>query len=159
MKRRLHRLESLYVKDPVCFVTACTHQRQRLLDNHATHDMFLTFCRMGAESGCYVGRYVLMPDHLHLFVAISPVAAVSDRRGQPLSHWVKALKGKLSAHWRTRSISAPHWQKGFFDHVLRSSESYSEKWRYVLANPVRAGLTQVTEEWPYAGEVHRLEVT
>jgi hypothetical protein len=27
-----------------------------------------------------------------------------------------------------------------FEHVLRSSESYTEKWNYVLDNPVRAGL-------------------
>jgi len=37
----------------------------------------------------------------------------------------------------------PHWQDGFFDHLLRSDESYGEKWNYVLQNPVRAGLVSV----------------
>ena len=45
------------------------------------------------------------------------------------------------------------WQPGFFDHVLRSEESYVEKWQYVLENPVRAGLVKELEQWPYQGEI------
>ena len=57
----------------------------------------------------------------------------------------------------TPGIPAPHWQKGFFDHVLRSDESYAQKWEYVRDNPVRAGLVKKWEDWPYWGEVWRLE--
>jgi hypothetical protein len=39
------------------------------------------------------------------------------------------------------------------DHLLRSDESYAEKWNYVRENPVRAGLAQSAEDWPYAGEI------
>jgi hypothetical protein len=58
-----------------------------------------------------------------------------------------------------RSLSAgidtprPHWQPGFFDHLLRHSESYAEKWNYVHQNPVRAGLTERAEDWKFQGEV------
>ena len=48
---------------------------------------------------------------------------------------------------------APLWQAEFFDHVLRSGESRSEKWNYVRENPVRAGLVAKAEEWPYAGSI------
>ena len=48
-------------------------------------------------------------------------------------------------------IQKPHWQEGFFDHVLRSAESYAQKW--VRMNPVRAGLCREPEEWPYQGEI------
>jgi hypothetical protein len=48
------------------------------------------------------------------------------------------------------------WQREFFDHVLRSSESYAEKWNYVRDNPVRAGLATVADEWKHAGELERL---
>jgi len=48
------------------------------------------------------------------------------------------------------------WQREFFDHVLRSSESYAEKWNYVFDNPVRAGLVTTADNWPYAGEVEML---
>ncbi len=42
------------------------------------------------------------------------------------------------------------WQKGSFDHRIRSYEHYLEKRDYVLMNPVRAGLVSKTSEWPYA---------
>ena len=54
-------------------------------------------------------------------------------------------------------ISAPHWQKGFFDHVLRSHESASQKWEYVKNNPVRHGYVACAEDWPYQGELNILE--
>jgi hypothetical protein len=45
------------------------------------------------------------------------------------------------------------WEEGFFDHVLRSDESYSQKWNYVRENPVRAGLVKSVEDWPCQGEI------
>ncbi len=87
-----------------------------------------------------------MPDHVHLFVCIPP--------GQMgLSLWIKSLKNSMSKHWRGLKIPAPHWQKGFFDHVIRSNESHAEKWKYVQDNPVRAGLVQRAEDWRYAGQI------
>ena len=62
-----------------------------------------------------------------------------------------------------RSLSAgiggdpPYWQPGYFDHVLRHGESYSQKWRYVCENPVRAGLVEQAVDWPYQGEILDLE--
>ena len=47
-------------------------------------------------------------------------------------------------------------QEGFFDHLLRSSESYAQKWDYVRMNPVRAQLSKVPEGWPYQGEIVRI---
>ncbi len=91
-----------------------------------------------------------MPDHFHAFVAL-------DERELTLASWMKSLKNALSNTLRSMDVAAPHWQKGFFDHVLRSSESYSEKWNYVRENPVRAGLVDAWENWPYRGQVFPLE--
>jgi len=102
------------------------------------------------DRGAWVGRYVLMPDHLHLFVVLE-----DDR--MRLSAWIGSLKKAVSKILRAREEASPHWQKGFFDHVMRGSESYSEKWDYVRANPVRAGLVAQAEDWPYSGEIHELE--
>jgi hypothetical protein len=49
------------------------------------------------------------------------------------------------------------WQPGFFDHVLRSDESYSQKWNYVRENPLRAGLARTADDWPFQGEICRIE--
>ena len=134
------------------FITACTHNRARLLANAEINDAFLHFCIAAKNRGIFVGRYVIMPDHLHLFAAFS----LNSMGG--LSEWTKSLKNSLSRTLRANGIRAPHWQKGFFDHILRSEESYSEKWAYVLLNPVRAGLVDDANDWPYQGEVHPLRL-
>jgi len=56
-----------------------------------------------------------------------------------------------------RCPKARFWQPGFFDHVLRSDESYAEKWNYVRDNPVRAGLVKAADDWPYQGEIVVIE--
>ena len=53
-------------------------------------------------------------------------------------------------------IQKPHWQEDFFDHLLRSHESYAEKWNYSRYNPVRAGLVKTAEQWSYEGEIGRI---
>ena len=69
---------------------------------------------------------------------------------------MKSLKNTISKTL-SENGAPPHWQKTFFDHLLQSSESYSEKWNYVRENPVRAGLVASTEDWPYLGEIFALE--
>lgn len=70
---------------------------------------------------------------------------------------MKSLKRALSEALRPAKVSPPYWQKGFFDHVLRSGESYREKWDYVRENPVRAKLVDRAESWRYLGEIFPLE--
>ena len=57
----------------------------------------------------------------------------------------------------TSSALLEIWERGFFDHVIRNEESYARKWEYVRQNPVRAGLVKFTEDWPYQGEVVRID--
>lgn len=147
---RLHRLEWAFAREPVYFVTACSADRQRILATEAIHRTFILFATNGSKHGAFVGRYVIMPDHFHLFVAL-------DSEKITLSAWVKAFKNHISKELRKQGQPAPHWQRGFFDHVLRSEESYDEKWRYVFQNPVRAKLVGGTADWPYQGEINTLE--
>jgi hypothetical protein len=49
------------------------------------------------------------------------------------------------------------WQREYFDHVLRSGESYAQKWDYVRENPVRAGLVTSWDHWRYVGRVESWE--
>jgi REP element-mobilizing transposase RayT len=121
---RLKRLKWVYKDSPVYFLTLNAHNRKHLLANREMHQAFRNFCERAAEYGVSVGRYVLMPDHIHLFAAFGPGAL-------ELSRWVKSLKNSLSKCLRGLGVPAPHWQKDFFDHLLRAAESYSEKWEYV----------------------------
>ena len=78
-------------------------------------------------------------------------------QGVRLEQWVATLRTVLGKHLLRLGEQKPHWQEGFFDHVLRSSESYGEKWEYVRMNPVRAGLCATPEDWPYQGEIVPLQ--
>jgi putative transposase len=150
MVERLSRLQHIYSHHPIYFITACTAARRELLASPAIHDAFRQFGKKGAESGALIGDYVLMPDHVHLFVSI-------DARQRCLSAWIKALKGSMSAELKRSGHAPPFWQKGFFDHILRSGDSYSAKWEYVRSNPIRGGLVAQCKEWPYAGRIFDLE--
>jgi REP element-mobilizing transposase RayT len=133
------------------FVTFNTARRLRALTHPEIHDAFRAFClRALEEHDVAVGRYVIMPDHIHLFVALPP-------EGITLSKWVQSIKSVLGKSLLPIGFQKPHWQEGFFDHLLRSSESYGEKWEYVRTNPVRAGLCEGPEQWPYEGEIVRIQ--
>jgi putative transposase len=150
MPERLRRLGDLQERWPIYFVTACTARRRNLLANEFVHSAFRSFGESGSTAGAWIGNYILMPDHFHVFVVI-------DDRETTLSAWMKALKGTLSSKLREHASLPPFWQKGFFDHVLRSSDSYSGKWAYVRENAMRAGLVPCAEEWPYIGRIFDLE--
>ena len=44
-------------------------------------------------------------------------------------------------------------REAFSTTLLRSDESYAQKWNYVRENPVRAGLVSKAGDWPYSGEI------
>jgi putative transposase len=146
---RLKRLDETYSDHPVYFVTACTFERRRLLDRESVLRAVLEYGEHGPEHGSWLGSFVLMPDHLHAFVAL-------DAERCRLSLWVSGMKAVVARVLKSEGLEGPYWQKGFFDHVLRGSESASEKWAYVRNNPVRAELVQRAEDWPYWGQVHLL---
>ncbi len=97
--------------------------------------------------GWAVGRYVIMPDHVHFFCRPEPGARKLSEFIGAWKSWtsrrINALGGPRSA---TPATAIALWQREFFDHLLRSNESYSEKWNYVFDNPVRAGLVSKAQE-------------
>jgi REP element-mobilizing transposase RayT len=92
-----------------------------------------------------VGRYVIMPDHVHLF------CTPGTNPPTPLAQWI--------TYWK-RLVAFRHgqtfWQKNYWDTQLRHHESYAQKWEYVRTNPVRAGLCGTPDDWPLQGELNVL---
>ncbi len=127
-------------------MTFCTHHRVPRLARDEIHAAFIQFAkRASRDFTVAVGRYVIMPDHVHLFVCGGPDFV--------LGRWIGTLKQILAKADGFSATKAQIWQEGFFDHVLRSDESYAQKWNYVHENPVRAGLVGCANEWPYQGEI------
>ncbi|HEY5550938.1 MAG TPA: transposase [Opitutaceae bacterium] len=139
--KRLRRLTHVWAGDRFAryFLTACTANRAKVLANADYHERFRAFLLSSpSRYGWHPLRYLVMLDHIHLL-------AVSAGQSS-LGEWMKALKAITGQR-------VVRWQPGYFDHVLRSEESESEKWLYVEENPVRARLVKRAEDWPFAGEI------
>jgi putative transposase len=131
----------------IVFLTVCTAARQPILACQDVAELLLT-C-WSDKPAWIVGRYVIMPDHVHLFCA--PAAFP----GRPLIQWVRYWKSCAARAW-PRPGEQPVWQRDCWDTQLRRGDSYAAKWEYVLANPVRAGLARHAADWPYQGELNAL---
>ena len=143
------RLDVLYIRDPLYFVTCCAYRRRTILANTTFHDAFIVFAeRAQLEFGIVIGRYVILPDHLHFFISLG--------EDKSLAQWIGTFKRTVGKVVKRTDSDDPIWQRGFFDHVMRSADSYSQKWDYVRQNPVRVGLAKTAEEWPYSGEIVRI---
>ena len=128
----------------VVMVTVCTRHRVPWLAVGNVHELLTDVWRNAAA--WLTGRYVIMPDHIHLF-------ASPNGREIDLERWVKYWKSQYS---KRDSDPTHEWQSGQWDTRLRTGQRYSEKWEYVRNNPVRHGLVKVAEEWPYQGEIFEL---
>ena len=128
----------------IIFLTICTEKRVPWLATEFNHALFRSVCLQA--TAWRVGRYVLMPDHLHCFASPGDVDL-------SLENWVQYVKSQFRKKHPDKSI---HWQTDHWDTRLRKGDSYDEKWQYVLPNPVRAGLVECAAEWPYQGELFLL---
>ena len=88
-----------------------------------------------------------MPDHLHLVIE-----GLSDH--SDLRRCVKVAKQRVAFVFRTQFAIPLAWQQGYWERVLRSNEDTNTVVRYVLDNPVRAGLVEKAEDHPFSGAMY-----
>ena len=137
----------LGVRPVIIFLTVCTKEKKQILARREIHELLRDVWK--ETEGWLVGRYVIMPDHVHLFCA---------PRGEDvpsLEEWVRFWKARATRRWPYPE-ERPLWQRSFWDTQLRRLDKYDEKWDYVRYNPVRKGLVQDPEEWPYQGVMNVL---
>ena len=86
--------------------------------------------------------YVIMPDHIHWLFQLGQY--------QDLNSLINQFKGYTSLMInRANGITeAKTWQRGFHDHALRKEEDVKSIARYVIANPLRAGLVKNIGDYP-----------
>lgn len=145
------RLPHLQKDDHPLFVTFATKRRWKL--PAAARDVVFECCLKENGSKFDLHAAVVMPDHVHLIY--SPLRR-EDGWNFSLPEIMKAIKGPPA--WRINHMlgrTGPVWQEEFFDHVLRSNESLTERVEYVCENPLRAGLTRFESEyrWLWKGKI------
>ena len=147
-KRPVHLTPNERHNTPIIiFVTVCTKNRKKILADPAIHHCLKETWQ--TKTSWIVGKYVIMPDHIHLF------CAPGNLNFSAVAEWVKFWKSHSARFWPYRNQS-PVWQRECWETQLRRHESYAAKWAYVEANPVRAGLVQRAKDWLYKGELNKL---
>lgn len=85
--------------------------------------------------------WVLMPDHWHGLVQLGE---------EPLGGVINRLKAGVTRALRShRIVEGTVWDRGFHDHALRANEDVRNAARYLVANPLRAGLASRALDYPY----------
>ena len=126
------------------FLTLCTDRRSRpftLID--VVSPVLAQFRQSASLQQFATVAYCFMPDHVHwLCVALSERA--------DLQRFVADAKQRSGYHF-ARSTGRRLWQRGFYEHVVRDGEQTLAVVRYILANPIRAGLAHTLGEYPFSG--------
>ncbi len=86
--------------------------------------------------------WVIMPNHVH--VILRPRVELPD-----LTRWLKGRTSRIANRILGRTGS-PFWQDESFDHWIRSVEELHQLIQYVEGNPVKAGLVQTPDQWPWS---------
>jgi putative transposase len=122
------------------FVTVCCEPRGTgQLCHPAVSYPLLESVRFYHEHGRWFSRlFLLMPDHVHALLAFPP----DEKMSEVMRNWKNYTARKYGIVW----------QRNFFDHRLRSDESWTEKAAYIRKNPVRAGLISAGASWPHIYE-------
>jgi len=92
----------------------------------------------GAETMCFV----VMPDHVHWLMQLRPHGVLT-----PVISGVKSSSARGINRYLGRS--GPIWQTGYHDHALRREENVRDAARYIVANPLRAGLVKSVSQYPH----------
>ncbi len=90
-----------------------------------------------------------MPDHVHFFCAPKKEVGVITDLSKFIGTW-KSITTRGA--WKI-GYEGAIWQKEFVDSLMRSDESYDEKWEYVARNAVHHEKTEKPEEWLYQGDI------
>ena len=126
------------------FITASTYLKQHLLQSECTALLFIDVLYHYRGQDKYLLReFVVMPDHFHLL--ITPGLQVTLERA------MQFIKGAYSYRVK-RELGLPgeRWQTSFHDRRVRDAAEYQSFRTYIHQNPVRRGLVENAEQYPYS---------
>ena len=127
------------------FVTFSCYHRQPKMTNPAICALFLEILEQTRRKfSLWVYGYVVMPEHIHLLLGEPDCGTLADA--------IHRLK--LSSAKRSPAEAGQFWQKRYYDRNIRSASDFTEKLRYIHRNPVKRGLCERPEDWPWSSFRH-----
>ena len=143
------RLEDVdYSQDRTYLITFCVADRiPTFADSHIA-SIATKQLRYFRDTGLYyLYGYAVMPDHVHVVMRLHKI-------GVHLSKVVGTLRAAITIRVRKR-IAGFEWQRGYHEQIIHGANECRETVDYVLANPFRAGLVAVEEQYEHSGIVDR----
>ncbi|MFJ3367818.1 REP-associated tyrosine transposase [Pseudomonas sp. NPDC086251] len=138
-----HRLRTGRHSEPgrIYLLTAVTSERKLIFKDWRMGRLLVHEFRRAQEAGNATSiAWVIMPDHFHWLVEL---------HNGDLPKLMQATKSRCARLInQQRGISEPVWQKGYFDRALRYEEDLKAMARYIVANPLRAGLVEHIGDYP-----------
>ena len=124
------------------FITASTFQRNPLFRKEPMAWLFVeVLFHYRDEKNYLLHEFVLMPDHFHLL--LSPMLS--------LERSLQLIKGGFSYRAKREvEHSGEIWQPSYYDRRVRDIEDYSNFKYYIRRNPVKRGLAETPEQYPYS---------
>ena len=132
-----HDVPDWLTNDATFFITInCAVRGVNQLATHGISDVLRETMVARVTQSQWFPRVVLfMPDHLHALIRFPNNIVMKN----VVRNWKRYTA-------RAFGIS---WQRDFFDHRIRDAQGLSQKWEYVLDNPVRAGLVENRNLWAF----------
>jgi REP-associated tyrosine transposase len=123
------------------FVTASCWEKQCLMQSDRMAGLFMEVLHQYREQKKYsLHEFVVMPNHFHLL--ITP--------GETLERALQLVKGGFSFRAKKElRVAGEIWQNSFYDRRVRDITEYDKMRIYIHQNPVRAGLVERAEDYPY----------
>ena len=127
--------------DRIYSVTVTTHQRRPVFADWQLGRLLVHELRRTEQQGLAQSlAWVVMPDHFHWLFQLKKTS---------LSLLLKQVKARSAIALNKVSRREDQlWHKGFYDHAIRREESLRKHARYIIANPLRAGLVTRIGDYP-----------
>ncbi len=153
-----HGLKRLQQSAQSHFVTFTCYHRRRGFHSPAVYKLFVQVLEeMRCRFALCVYGYVVMPEHVHLLLSEPQHGLLADAMHYLKLSFAKRLVAQVRARALGASLGQPSgvfWQKRYYDRNVRDEREFVEKLRYIHRNPVKAGLCELPEDWPWSSFRH-----
>ena len=127
----------------VFFATTKTSMTRRLLQSERNAMLLIDVLRSNVAAGKFqLHDFVIMPDHLHLLMTLPGDIAIEKA--------MQLIKGGFSYRLKREfGYQGEVWQRGFSEVRISDGQSFLRHREYIVQNPVKAGLVDTAEQYPY----------
>ena len=153
-KRKISRLKNYNYNTPgAYFITICTENKKEILSdiqvgtgvldrpkNKLTQYGKIADKQLKMMSDFYdnisIDKYIIMPDHIHLMLTIKNVPDGRSRTPVPTDSLIARFVSTFK-RFCNKKYGKNIWQRGSYDHIIRSEEDYAESLSYIENNALK----------------------